>query len=99
MWKIVALLGLIGSPALAQTSEVVAHCATYGDLAAEMMTQRQNGTAISTILGVLSDEETQEKEMVMEAFDVPRFHSPSGQQRAVDDYRASIEVRCLRAVM
>lgn len=97
MWKVAALLGLMVSPALAQNSETIAHCETYGGLASEIMKHRQNGVAMSAILAVLGDEETQEKAMVREAFEQPRFHSPSGKKRAIEDYRASIELRCFKS--
>lgn len=97
MWRIVALIGLMGSPAMAQTTDDIEACSAYGGLAAEIMMHRQNGVPISTILGVFGESETQEKAMTMEAFEVPRFHSPSGKKRAVDDYRNDIEVRCLRS--
>lgn len=97
MLKLAALLGLMASPALAQNSETIALCETYGGLAAEIMKHRQNGVAMSAILGVLSDDQTQEKAMVREAFEQPRFHSPSGKKRAIEDYRASIEVRCFKS--
>lgn len=97
MWKAVALLGLMASPAIAQDAEEIARCASYGSLAAEIMKHRQNGVAMSEILGVLGDDEDEEKAMVLEAFDLARFHSPSGKNRAVEDFRADIEVRCFRS--
>jgi hypothetical protein len=97
MWKVVALLGLMGSPAVAQTDQDVEFCTGYGNLAADIMTHRQNGTPISTVLGVINEDETEAKAMVMEAFGGTRFHSPSGKQRAVDDFRNDIELRCLQS--
>ena len=95
MWKFAAVLGLMGSALSAQNSEQIRLCATYGEFAAEVMMHRQDGVSLARILGVLTDSEVQEKAMTMEAFAVPRFHSPAGKQRAVDDYRNDVEIRCL----
>lgn len=96
MLKIVALLGLLGTPIAAQTNQDIDFCAGYGTLAAGIMTHRQNGTPISTVLSVVSDDDTDTKQMVMEAFETTRFHGTSGKKRAVDDFRNDIELRCLR---
>lgn len=97
MLKVIALVGLMASQAAAQTAEDVTVCASYGGLAADIMKHRQNGVPMSKILGVFGDDEESEKAMVKEAFDIPRFHSPAGKERAIEDYRNDIEVRCFRS--
>jgi hypothetical protein len=61
VWKVVALLGFMGSPAVAQTDQDVEFCTGYGTLAADIMTHRQNGTLISTVLGVLTKTKQRQK--------------------------------------
>jgi hypothetical protein len=96
MLKIVALLGILGTPIAAQSNQDIEACAAYGGVAAGIMTHRQNGTPISTVLSVVSDDDSDTKQMIMEAFDSTRFHSEARKKRAVDDFRNDIEFRCLR---
>jgi hypothetical protein len=42
----------------------------YGTLAADTTTHGQDGTHISTILGVMNEDETAAKATVMEAFEI-----------------------------
>jgi len=92
---------LLASPASSQNLSPQDACTVFGELAASVMTARQNGVPLSRVLGVMEQEgDTNDllREIIMGAYEKMRFATPSNQQRAVDDYRNEVETTCFRAM-
>jgi hypothetical protein len=91
----------MAQPLHAQSSETLARCDKRGQLAETVMTQRQNGLAISTLLAIAESSENAVVRdlvvgIVIEAYDRPRFTSDEYQVRAIQDFRNDMELQCLK---
>lgn len=76
-------------------------CPTMGKIAAEVMTARQNGVAMSILMTKTGEfEEGPMREfgfaLVRAAYDVPRMHSELNQKREIEDFRNEVEATCYR---
>ena len=96
MWKIAALFGLWGASAIAQTSTET--CAVYGGLAAQIMQNRQAGVSLTQIIGMIEEgpDADSYRKIMIEAYEEPRWQGPAMQRRSVEDFRISIELRCIK---
>ena len=70
-------------------------CAVWGDLAEMAMTVRQAGLPMSTALADVTDDLV--RDVIMGAYDAPRFGSEGFQRREIQDYRNEWERQCYRA--
>ena len=70
-------------------------CVIWGDLAENAMTARQAGVPMSTSMSVSTNDLV--REVIMGAYDVPRFGSEGFQRREIQDYRNEWERQCYRA--
>lgn len=71
-----------------------AECAEVGEIAAEIMSIRQNGGTISEILNLPGFEGSLWREIVFTAFKVPLYSTEQYQEEAVERFRTAIEMIC-----
>jgi hypothetical protein len=94
---LIAALALPATPAKADTET----CVLLGQLAEQVMLNRQAGVPLSASLGVVPDEDTAYaallRSITLSAYDTPRWHTPSMQRRAAEDHRDMAEQACFRA--
>lgn len=98
--------GLVGSAVLllghgARAAEgEQASCADISELAANIMESRQSGTAMADMMtladGAGSASDLIEA-MVVSAYEMPRFQTPTHQRRQVAEYRDAWHLRCVKA--
>lgn len=101
-----ALAGALftATPALAQSQESIARCANLGEYAGMVMEQRQLGTSITDMLTAASvagegmDGRIVElaQQVILSAYDEPRWHTERRRMEVARDFRNSFEVACLR---
>lgn len=72
-------------------------CREAGDAAAAVMVARQAGTAISALMPDMAARGDRYVEMLLMAYERPRYSSDEFQQREVEDYRSLWETGCYRA--
>lgn len=89
----IAAIALWATQATAQASP----CTSIGDLAEQIMTHRQAGTAISQIMPMVEGNDLFVK-MLLEAYQKPRFSSSEYQSREIEDYRNLWEIGCYQAL-
>lgn len=88
---------MLTSPAAAIDGNMV--CKASGDLAEVIMRHRQDGTAISTLMEAVGDLKipgTKDliENVIVGAYQTPRFFSDESQKRAIQDFRNGIEGMC-----
>lgn len=72
-------------------------CLEIGDLAEAIMTNRQLGIAMSRMMGAGPTDDAYAalfREMLVSAFETPRYDSPEFQVRESQDFRAQWELIC-----
>ena len=84
-------LALVANPLTAETDL----CKSLGDLAETVMSLRQQGTEMSSMMAI--SEEPFVREMILIAYDQPRFSSAEYQERATRDFRNEVEAGCYEA--
>lgn len=89
----IAAIALWATQATAQASP----CTSIGDLAEQIMTHRQAGTAISQLMPMVEGNDLFVK-MLLEAYQKPRFSSPEYKSREIEDYRNLWETGCYQAM-
>jgi hypothetical protein len=70
-------------------------CASYASLAESMMEAHQSGVSLSEALAV-TDTHKVVRNIVVKAYDSPRYRTDGAKLRAVEKFRDSIHVRCLK---
>jgi hypothetical protein len=80
-----------------------AACEGFGQLAEELMIARQMGVPMSRVMEVAEagwgDEDVDLlRQMVVMAYEVPRYATDEYQRRAVADYRNEVELACYQAL-
>lgn len=95
----IALLIAAQSLAYAQISkEDKELCSSISRTAGTAMMARQNGASMAKLMEEdLKGMQTLWEMMVEEAFQTPRFSTPSNRQRAEDDYANEWYLRCIRS--
>lgn len=91
---VVALITL-SPPALADTKM----CVSYGEMAAAIMGVRQQGTAMSTLMGLVVEGASEADYalmhlMVIEAYKVPQYRTDDSRQREVDVFTNDMLLIC-----
>jgi hypothetical protein len=94
-------LAIISSPLLAQepAEEPVAndaYCEMISKLSEQIMSSRQKGVSLSTVLGIAKSDMV--RTIVMDAWETPRFFMESLSQREIDDFRDKWHLLCLKSV-
>ena len=104
--RILAIIGLALCCSVAQAEESTSDelrrlsdevCALYASLAENMMEAHQSGVSLSEALATTDTYEVGRK-IVMEAYDSPRYRTDGAKRRAVEKFRDSIHVRCLKEI-
>ena len=74
-----------------------------GDVAAVIMDQRQSGARASAVIAAVTDLAKEsgrtgetELQIIMLAYQEPRWNGPEMQARAVEDFSVEIELQCIR---
>lgn len=105
------LIGFLSTPGVgfgettAQNPDDV--CSSISQLAQHIMTARQNGAPMSEMMGIVSkfkidDKRTQAvgldilREMVISAYDAPRFSGAKYQARQIQDFRDATYLACVK---
>jgi hypothetical protein len=74
-------------------------CATYAELAETIMRSHQSGVSLSQVFEVMgSDSDPLVRELVIKAYDKPRYRTDQAKNRAISDYRDFVHVECLKQV-
>lgn len=97
---IAACLSLATLPAMAEEETTYYDvCLALGYLANQVMEARQIGVPVDQALGVLNEEDEVllgiMQEIVLNAYQVPRFSGEDYQQRAITEYKNEVIVTCL----
>jgi len=99
MIKVYVLCGVFAFAGLPSTllaqegEEAVASCASFGDLAVTIMTGRQNGVALSTMMEIAAGNDIV-RSIILSAYDKPRYSTPSVQNETIQDFRNDVELAC-----
>lgn len=75
------------------------YCATISKLSETVMTTRQRGISLNQMLEVTSEATAGDelaKQMILDAFDQPRFSTASLQVRTIEDFRDKWTLICHR---
>ena len=98
---IILMAAMAVSPLSSKANELCDHMAT---LATSIMTAHQSSVPLSTAMGIAlkgGDEQVNKvtKQIVMDAYGSPRFHTDKAKMRAVSDFRDKRHLACLKAFM
>lgn len=97
---ILSLVIAISSPTLVSAEAIT--CEQFGELAESIMKSRQTGVPLSSLMNVIKDTpEANDNEifrnMIVMAYDNPRYSSDNMQRRAIEDYRNFWELGCYQS--
>jgi hypothetical protein len=90
-----AALALVAATTAAPSEASQDRCEVIGQMAENIMQNRQRGISMSRMMGVAGDVEIA-RLLVIEAYDVPRMSMPENQQREVEDFRNMVEAMCYK---
>lgn len=91
-----ATLAFVAATATAQTEQPQDICHVIGNLAEQIMENRQAGISMSEMMAVSAESELAQL-LVIEAYNIPRMSHPDNQRREVEDFRNMAEVLCYQA--
>ena len=96
------ILTLIATPALAEDKQ--ATCKVVGDMAENVMTQRQGGATMSAMLEVYAQELSAVpaavdhiSKLTLLAFEQPLFSTDEAKKKAVIEFRNQAELGCFKS--
>ena len=89
----IAAIALWATQATAQADP----CTSVGDVAEQIMTHRQAGRAISQLMPLV-DGNPLFIQMLLQAYQEPRFGTRDFQQREIEDFRNLWEIGCYQAM-
>lgn len=100
----VICITLISQPCFAIADRTKDFCRAFSNTAEAAMYARQNGTAMSTLMdhlkggGPLKNEIVKSlvEDVVMEAYSSPRHTSENTKHKAIQDFRDSWHLKCLK---
>lgn len=75
-------------------------CDSVGKLATKVMEYRQSGVSMSVMMGSISEGElsTLIEEVIISAYDKPRYISERMQRRVVEEFRDGTYLECVRTM-
>jgi len=75
-------------------------CAGWGGLAAKIMELRQDEAPLSRVMEITAanKDDTNERKIVLAAYNEPAYGSTAAKQKAVDAFRNKIELECYKSV-
>ena len=85
----------------AQAATVEDLCPAIGEIAENIMTARQNNMPMSEVMAIVAQGEAiagLAREMVIIAYDKPKFDLPDYQSRSISSFRNDMESVCYSAV-
>lgn len=97
MKKLILATALLTASAVTVADE---YCAQIESLAKTTMTFRQSGGEMSVIMGIMLKGEATKvigKQMVMDAYEVPRYSMVENQKREVSDFANEWYLMCVKA--
>ena len=73
-------------------------CTTLGEFAGSIMESRQVGIPLSKMLEAVAEggKDTLSRSLILAAYDTPRYNGATYRQRAIDEFRNDIEIRCYK---
>lgn len=83
----------IAPPAASGT--LLERCTEFGALSESIMGVRQQGAALSEVLGVLKEERFHF--IAIQAFEFPRFSLEKNRKEAAQDFRSEMELLCMKS--
>ncbi len=85
------------TPAYAQDEPTAEEwCAQIALMAESMMKARQGGVSLQTVLDIVAENMPSARDLVIAAWDEPRYSTPQIQQRIIGDFRDRAHLDCLR---
>jgi hypothetical protein len=99
MWKVAfaaAAVAVTTSALMAETA--LEKCKVYGDVAENIMKNRQAGVSLTKIMGMIEEGPGAEgyRLLMIEAYETPRWNGAATKKRSIQDFRSSVELRCLK---
>lgn len=91
-----AALALVAAASTAETQPAQDICHVIGNLAQQIMENRQDGVSMSQMMATSGDVELA-RLLVIEAYNIPRMSHPDNQRREVQDFRNMAEMLCYQA--
>ena len=87
----------VATPSVAATPQEV--CPSIGEMAATIMTARQNGVIMSTAMATVPDNVLKDLaiDLVKKAYAVPQYNVDENRARAVTEFRNDTELACYTA--
>lgn len=75
-------------------------CAGWGGLAAKIMELRQDEAPMSRVMEIAAanKDDTNERKIVLAAYNEPAYGSDSAKQKAVGAFRNKIELECYKSI-
>lgn len=75
-------------------------CASWGGLAAKIMELRQDEAPMSRVIEIAASDtdNTNERNIVIAAYNEPAFGSDGAKQKAVDAFRNKVELDCYKNI-
>ncbi|NLS13019.1 hypothetical protein HGP28_08975 [Vibrio sp. SM6] len=101
--KKMILVGVLSALSSASNAAEVTQadvCRELGDLSVKIMTARQNGIPLSTMLEALNDDTAvanHMKQVIIEAYKQPRYSTDEMRARTIEDFRNDVELECFQA--
>lgn len=93
MKKLIFLTALLSAPAMADD-----YCSELGKLAKTVMEVRQGGMSMATVMQVFAKDDNEiYKQMVISAYESPRFTVDSYIQRNVEEFSNEWYLMCVKA--
>lgn len=77
-----------------RSSISASRCNSVSELAEVIMEHRQAGTDMAKIMGTAQEDAT--RQVIIMAYDSPRFHTERNQQRAVQDFKNDAYLACIK---
>lgn len=75
-------------------------CSSYSDLSEKIMTNRQSGVAMSKMMSTVDGQKDAMskviEEIIIEAYEKPRYSTERMQKRTIEDFRNSIYLTCAK---
>lgn len=96
MERTIAAIALAMFANTLQAETVTEKCTGVGELAQEIMEARQEGVALSTMMKIVEGNAFW-SQVVMDAFNKPRYSSTEFQNEEAQDFRAEIEIICFNS--
>ena len=90
-----ALIVTLATASQAEQPSAMETCTTWGEFAELVMEFRQGGVALSSVIEAMGDDmNSTQRDLIMYAYDTPRFRTPRIVAEVVEDFRNEAEYIC-----